>query len=101
MTKTTVIGRRLRRPARAPRRGPRTVGGSRAFALLLVITGAAGLLAAWVITIDKFKLLEDPRLHAGLQPEPGGLLRQHHEERPGRRPSGSRTRCWASSPTAS
>ncbi|MGW6142243.1 vitamin K epoxide reductase family protein, partial [Streptomyces sp. NPDC055144] len=28
------------------------------FALLLVITGAAGLLAAWVITIDKFKLLE-------------------------------------------
>ncbi|MFD9478894.1 vitamin K epoxide reductase family protein [Streptomyces nojiriensis] len=37
-----------------------TVGGSRALALLLVITGAAGLLAAWVITIDKFKLLEDP-----------------------------------------
>ncbi|CAM5617363.1 Integral membrane protein OS=Streptomyces glaucescens OX=1907 GN=SGLAU_06070 PE=3 SV=1 [Streptomyces glaucescens] len=36
----------------------RTVGGSRAFALLLVITGAAGVLAAWVITIDKFKLLE-------------------------------------------
>ena len=34
------------------------MGGSRAFALLLVITGAAGLLAAWVITIDKFKLLE-------------------------------------------
>ncbi len=25
-----------------------------------MITGAAGLLAAWVITIDKFKLLEDP-----------------------------------------
>ncbi|MEJ8645091.1 vitamin K epoxide reductase family protein [Streptomyces sp. MS1.HAVA.3] len=38
----------------------RTVGGSRALALLLVITGAAGLLAAWVITLDKFKLLEDP-----------------------------------------
>jgi uncharacterized membrane protein len=37
---------------------PRTVGGSRAFALLLVITGAAGLLAAWIITIDKFKILE-------------------------------------------
>ena len=37
---------------------PRTEGGSRAFALLLVITGAAGLLAAWVITIDKFKILE-------------------------------------------
>ena len=25
-----------------------------------MITGAAGLLAAWVITLDKFKLLEDP-----------------------------------------
>ncbi|MBK3577952.1 vitamin K epoxide reductase family protein [Streptomyces sp. MBT65] len=37
---------------------PRTVGSSRAFAVLLVITGAAGLLAAWVITIDKFKILE-------------------------------------------
>ncbi len=34
---------------------PRAVGGSRAFAILLVITGAAGLLAAWVITIDKFQ----------------------------------------------
>jgi uncharacterized membrane protein len=45
----------------APQRAgqaPHTVGGSRAFALLLVITGAAGLLAAWVITIDKFKILE-------------------------------------------
>ena len=34
-------------------------GGSRAYALLLVLTGAAGLLASWVITLDKFKLLED------------------------------------------
>ena len=52
-------GRRLHRArAGACRGAPRTVGGSRAFALLLVITGAAGLLAAWVITIDKFKLLE-------------------------------------------
>lgn len=36
-----------------------SVGSGRGLALLLVITGAAGLLAAWVITIDKFKLLED------------------------------------------
>ncbi|UED83038.1 vitamin K epoxide reductase family protein [Streptomyces profundus] len=36
------------------------VGAGRAFALTLVITGFAGLLAAWVITLDKFKLLEDP-----------------------------------------
>ncbi|MBB5118153.1 membrane protein [Streptomyces eurocidicus] len=44
----------------AERDGPATggVGGSRAFALMLVITGALGLLAAWVITIDKNKILE-------------------------------------------
>lgn len=29
-------------------------------AWLLVLTGAAGLLASWVITLDKFLLLEDP-----------------------------------------
>lgn len=40
--------------------GMRTFGAGRGLALLLVITGAAGLLASWVITIDKFKLLEDP-----------------------------------------
>lgn len=47
-----------------------TVGGSRAFAWLLVITGAAGLLAAWVITIDKFKLLEDPNFTPGCSLNP-------------------------------
>lgn len=50
--------------------GKRTIGGSRAFALLLVITGAAGLLAAWVITIDKFKLLEDPNFTPGCSLNP-------------------------------
>ncbi|MCX4524851.1 MULTISPECIES: vitamin K epoxide reductase family protein [unclassified Streptomyces] len=49
---------------------PRTIGGSRALALLLVITGAAGLLAAWVITIDKFKLLEDPNFTPGCSLNP-------------------------------
>ncbi|MFB6617486.1 vitamin K epoxide reductase family protein [Streptomyces sp. NPDC085524] len=47
-----------------------TVGGSRALALLLVITGAMGLLAAWVITIDKFKLLEDPNFVPGCSLNP-------------------------------
>ncbi|MGW2512016.1 vitamin K epoxide reductase family protein [Streptomyces scopuliridis] len=47
-----------------------TVGGSRAFAFLLVITGAAGLLAAWVITLDKFKLLEDPNFTPGCSLNP-------------------------------
>ncbi|MFI8852870.1 vitamin K epoxide reductase family protein [Streptomyces sp. 891-h] len=41
--------------------GPKggAVGASRGFAWMLIVTGAAGLLAAWVITLDKFKLLED------------------------------------------
>ncbi|MFD7101226.1 vitamin K epoxide reductase family protein [Streptomyces xanthophaeus] len=47
-----------------------TVGASRALALLLVITGAAGLLAAWVITLDKFKLLEDPNFVPGCSLNP-------------------------------
>lgn len=50
--------------------GAKTFGGSRALALLLVITGAAGLLAAWVITIDKFKLLEDPSFTPGCSLNP-------------------------------
>ncbi|MFJ8821926.1 vitamin K epoxide reductase family protein [Streptomyces sp. NPDC102467] len=50
--------------------GTRSVGGSRAFALLLVITGAAGVLAAWVITLDKFKLLEDPSFTPGCSINP-------------------------------
>lgn len=50
--------------------GRRTIGSSRALALLLVITGAAGLLAAWVITIDKFKLLEDPGFTPGCSLNP-------------------------------
>ncbi|MFD3540735.1 vitamin K epoxide reductase family protein [Streptomyces sp. NPDC058662] len=49
---------------------PRRYGGSRALALLLVITGAAGLLAAWIITIDKFKLLEDPNFTPGCSLNP-------------------------------
>ncbi|NSC20601.1 vitamin K epoxide reductase family protein [Streptomyces albus subsp. chlorinus] len=35
------------------------VGASRAFGWMLIVMGAAGLLASWVITLDKFKLLED------------------------------------------
>ncbi|WP_030841607.1 vitamin K epoxide reductase family protein [Streptomyces sp. NRRL F-4474] len=50
--------------------GARTFGAGRALALLLVITGAAGLLAAWVITIDKFKLLEDPNFTPGCSLNP-------------------------------
>ncbi|MEU8528007.1 MULTISPECIES: vitamin K epoxide reductase family protein [Streptomyces] len=47
-----------------------TIGASRAFAWMLVITGAAGLLAAWVITLDKFKLLEDPNFTPGCSLNP-------------------------------
>ncbi|MFE0424763.1 vitamin K epoxide reductase family protein [Streptomyces sp. NPDC058953] len=51
--------------------GPRDgIGGSRSLAWLLVITGAAGLLAAWVITLDKYKLLEDPSFTPGCSLNP-------------------------------
>ncbi|MFF8609195.1 vitamin K epoxide reductase family protein [Streptomyces sp. NPDC015346] len=50
--------------------GGGTIGASRAFAWMLVVTGAAGLLAAWVITIDKFKLLEDPGFTPGCSLNP-------------------------------
>ncbi|WP_329624508.1 vitamin K epoxide reductase family protein [Streptomyces sp. NBC_01255] len=46
------------------------IGASKAFAWLLVITGAAGLLASWVITIDKIKLLEDPNFTPGCSLNP-------------------------------
>ncbi|MEU5219312.1 vitamin K epoxide reductase family protein [Streptomyces sp. NPDC020807] len=49
---------------------PGTIGASRGLAWLLVITGAAGLLAAWVITIDKIKLLEDPNFVPGCSLNP-------------------------------
>ncbi|MFI0987324.1 vitamin K epoxide reductase family protein [Streptomyces exfoliatus] len=56
--------------AASGRDGDGTIGASRAFAWLLVITGAAGVLAAWVITIDKFKLLEDPNFTPGCSLNP-------------------------------
>ncbi|MGC4973947.1 vitamin K epoxide reductase family protein [Streptomyces sp. DT199] len=48
----------------------RTAGAGRAFALLLVVTGVAGLLASWIITLDKFKLLEDPDFTPGCSLNP-------------------------------
>ncbi|WP_245694145.1 vitamin K epoxide reductase family protein [Streptomyces abyssalis] len=36
------------------------VGTGRAFAWMLLITAASGLLASWVITLDKIKLAENP-----------------------------------------
>ncbi|WP_448321487.1 vitamin K epoxide reductase family protein [Streptomyces sp. CO7] len=47
----------------APRTGddsPRREGGSRGFGLLLVITGLLGVFASGIITMDKFRILEDP-----------------------------------------
>ncbi|WP_369246687.1 vitamin K epoxide reductase family protein [Streptomyces sp. R41] len=48
----------------------RRAAGGTAFALLVVLTGAAGLLASWVITLDKFKLLEDPDFVPGCSLNP-------------------------------
>ncbi|MFF8831742.1 vitamin K epoxide reductase family protein [Streptomyces sp. NPDC015131] len=49
---------------------PAAVGAGRAFAWMLMVTGAAGVLAAWVITLDKFKLLEDPNFTPGCSLNP-------------------------------
>ncbi|MFB4197166.1 vitamin K epoxide reductase family protein [Streptomyces carpaticus] len=57
MTASAVDVARTQEPAQD---GPKEVGAGRGFAVLLVITGFLGLLAAWVITLDKFHLLEDP-----------------------------------------
>ncbi|MGW5423511.1 vitamin K epoxide reductase family protein [Streptomyces sp. NPDC003943] len=54
----------------AGREDSRTIGAGRGFAWLLVITGAAGLLASWVITLDKFKLLENPNFVPGCSLNP-------------------------------
>ncbi|MEU0086509.1 vitamin K epoxide reductase family protein [Streptomyces sp. NPDC006274] len=62
-------------PASAEEKGRRRavregVGGSRSLAWLLVVTGAAGLLAAWVITLDKIRLAEDPGFKPGCSLNP-------------------------------
>lgn len=68
---TRTRRRHVPRPATAPDDAPSgAVGGSRGFAWLLVVTGAAGLLASWVITIDKFRLLEDPDFTPGCSLNP-------------------------------
>ncbi|MFI7319281.1 vitamin K epoxide reductase family protein [Streptomyces venezuelae] len=63
---------------------PRSVGGSRALALLLVITGAGGLLASWVITLDKFELLKDPNFQPGCSINPvvacGSIMKSEQAE---------------------
>jgi uncharacterized membrane protein len=48
----------------------RRAGTGPGFALLLVITGAAGLLASWVITLDEFKLLKNPHFTPGCSLNP-------------------------------
>ncbi|MCI3901348.1 vitamin K epoxide reductase family protein [Streptomyces spectabilis] len=62
----------------------RSVGGSRAFALLLVVTGVAGLWAAWIITLDKFELLKDPNFQPGCSINPvvacGSIMKSEQAE---------------------
>ncbi|MEU6993433.1 vitamin K epoxide reductase family protein [Streptomyces sp. NPDC046465] len=63
---------------------PGAVGGSRALALLLVITGAGGLLASWIITLDKFELLKDPNFQPGCSINPvvacGSIMKSEQAE---------------------
>lgn len=62
MTSTTATAHHLTRED--GRRGEitpeGTIGASRAFAWLLIVSGALGILASFVITLDKFQLLQDP-----------------------------------------
>ncbi|WP_405941809.1 vitamin K epoxide reductase family protein [Streptomyces sp. NBC_00207] len=57
---TNTVG--LPRQQERPRSGHEGERGTppKGLAWLLALTGAAGLLASWVITLDKFLLLEDP-----------------------------------------
>ncbi|WP_138958580.1 vitamin K epoxide reductase family protein [Streptomyces sp. YIM 121038] len=61
-----------------------SVGGSRAFALLLVVTGVAGLWASWIITLDKFELLKDPNFQPGCSINPvvacGSIMKSDQAE---------------------
>ncbi|UUS32250.1 MULTISPECIES: vitamin K epoxide reductase family protein [Streptomyces] len=67
---TVPASRRGTGPAAGPRDADGATGAGRAFAWLLVVTGAAGVLAAWVITLDKFRLLEDPHYTPGCSLNP-------------------------------
>ncbi|MEV0741424.1 vitamin K epoxide reductase family protein [Streptomyces sp. NPDC050549] len=65
MTSTTTTVPRLGARARKAGRereitSAGAIGASRAFAWLLIVSGAFGVLASIVITIDKFQLLRDP-----------------------------------------
>ncbi|MEU3355607.1 vitamin K epoxide reductase family protein [Streptomyces sp. NPDC037389] len=66
------------------RDGPGRGGASRAFALMLVITGAMGLLASWVITLDKIELLKDPNFKPGCSLNPivscGSIMQSEQAE---------------------
>ncbi|CAM5249316.1 membrane protein [Streptomyces avidinii] len=57
-TNTVGLPRQQVRPRSGHEGEPNTA--PRGLAWLLAVTGAAGLLASWVITLDKFLLLEDP-----------------------------------------
>ncbi|WP_369211735.1 vitamin K epoxide reductase family protein [Streptomyces flavofungini] len=63
---------------------PRSAGAGLALALLLVITGAGGLLASWVITLDKFELLKDPNFQPGCSINPvvacGSIMKSEQAE---------------------
>ncbi|MFC8348172.1 vitamin K epoxide reductase family protein [Streptomyces sp. NPDC057280] len=52
---------RAREGGRRPEPAPEgSIGASGVFAWLLIVTGALGILASFVITVDKFQLLQDP-----------------------------------------
>ncbi|MFI6054804.1 vitamin K epoxide reductase family protein [Streptomyces violascens] len=57
-------------PSGPPPPGRAPVGVGRGLARLVVLTGAAGLLASWVITLDEFELLRNPNFVPGCSLNP-------------------------------
>ncbi|RMB79434.1 vitamin K epoxide reductase family protein [Streptomyces shenzhenensis] len=60
MTSTTAIAHHLTGKDGRGITAEGATGASRALAWLLIVSGALGILASFVITIDKFQLLRDP-----------------------------------------
>ncbi|WP_406508099.1 vitamin K epoxide reductase family protein [Streptomyces sp. NBC_00212] len=57
-------------PLGPPPSGGAPFGAGRGTAWLIVLTGAAGLLASWVITLDEFELLRNPNFVPGCSLNP-------------------------------
>ncbi|WP_435643268.1 hypothetical protein ACR9VJ_16575 [Streptomyces sp. H49] len=75
MTRDTTTGatpRQRDRRSTPPDSPALTATASRAFAWLLILTGALGILASYVITVDKIQLVQDPHFSPSCDLSPPG-----------------------------